>query len=99
MMDESKIDIISGTPIYHSKDKKKVCYTGREKIFAFNKVTLVLPEFSDHQEKLQRLSIASNNDIPIQMRIRNRSDNRYNNQAMTRPTKRLGLLFQTQFCV
>jgi hypothetical protein len=56
-MDEGKIDIISGTPIYHSKDKKKVCYTGREKIFALNKVTLVLTEFSDHQEKLGTITL------------------------------------------
>ena len=25
IMDESKIDVLSGIPIYHSKDKKEVC--------------------------------------------------------------------------
>lgn len=27
VMDDSKIDVVSGIPIYHSKDKKEVCYT------------------------------------------------------------------------
>lgn len=41
IMDESKIDILSGIPIYHSKDKKEVCYIGRDKTSAFNKITLI----------------------------------------------------------
>ena len=30
-MDESKLDILAGIPLFHSKDKKEVCYMGREK--------------------------------------------------------------------
>ena len=41
VMDERKIDILSGVPIYHSKDKKEVCYIGRDKTAAFEKVTLI----------------------------------------------------------
>jgi hypothetical protein len=41
VMDESKIDILSGIPIYHSKDKKEVCYIGRDKTSAFDKITIV----------------------------------------------------------
>ena len=41
IMDDSKIDVLSGIPIYHSKDKKEVCYIGRDKTSAFDKVTLV----------------------------------------------------------
>ena len=44
VMDDSKIDVVSGIPIFHSKDKKEVCYIGRDKTSAFNKVTLILPE-------------------------------------------------------
>jgi hypothetical protein len=41
VMDESKIDVISGIPIYHSKDKKEVCYLGRDKTGEFGKITLL----------------------------------------------------------
>ncbi len=40
VMDESKIDIVQGIPLFHSKDKKEVCYLGREKISDFKKITL-----------------------------------------------------------
>ena len=41
IMDETKIDVLSGIPIYHSKDKKEVCYIGRDKTMSFNKITLI----------------------------------------------------------
>jgi hypothetical protein len=41
MMDESKLDVISGEPLYHSKDKKEVCYIGRDKTSAYDKITLI----------------------------------------------------------
>ena len=41
VMDESKIDVLSGIPIYHSKDKKEVCYIGRDKTSDFDKITLI----------------------------------------------------------
>ena len=41
VMDASKIDVLSGIPIYHSKDKKEVCYIGRDKTSAFSKITLI----------------------------------------------------------
>ena len=40
-MDESKIDVLSGVPIYHSKDKKEVCYIGRAKTVDFDTITLI----------------------------------------------------------
>lgn len=40
-MDESKLDVISGIPLYHSKDKKEVCYIGRDKTADFDKITLI----------------------------------------------------------
>ena len=39
-MDETKIDIVSGIPVFHSKDKKEVCYNGRDKTSEFDKITL-----------------------------------------------------------
>ena len=41
IMDDSKIDVLSGIPIYHSKDKKEVCYIGRDKTTDFDKITLI----------------------------------------------------------
>ena len=41
IMDESKIDVVSGVPVYHSKDKKEVCYIGRDKTSEFDKITLI----------------------------------------------------------
>jgi len=41
VMDDSKIDVLSGIPIFHSKDKKEVCFIGRDKTSDFNKITLI----------------------------------------------------------
>ena len=41
VLDNSNIDVLFGIPIYHSKDKKEVCYIGRDKTAPFNKVTLI----------------------------------------------------------
>ncbi len=40
-MDESKLDVLSGIPLFHSKDKREVCYIGREKTASFDKITLI----------------------------------------------------------
>jgi hypothetical protein len=41
LMDDSKIEVISGIPLFHSKDKKEVCYIGRDKTTNFDKITLI----------------------------------------------------------
>jgi len=41
MMDDSKLDVLSGIPLFHSKDKKEVCYLGRDKTSNFEKITLI----------------------------------------------------------
>jgi hypothetical protein len=41
VMDESKIDVLEGIPLFHSKDKKEVCYIGREKTATSDKITLI----------------------------------------------------------
>jgi hypothetical protein len=40
-LDDTKIDVLGGIPIFHSKDKKEVCYIGRDKTSNFKKITLV----------------------------------------------------------
>ena len=40
-MDETKIDVVSGIPVFHSKDKKEVCYIGRDKTTGYDKITLI----------------------------------------------------------
>jgi len=41
IMDESKIDVLEGIRLFHSKDKKEVCYIGRDKTAGFDKITLI----------------------------------------------------------
>ncbi|MBP7478081.1 MAG: hypothetical protein KA797_06120 [Chitinophagales bacterium] len=41
IMDESKIEVISGIPLFHSKDKREVCYIGRDKTSNYEKITIV----------------------------------------------------------
>ena len=41
IMDDSKLDVLSGVPLYHSRDKKEVCYIGRDKTAAYPKITLI----------------------------------------------------------
>ena len=41
IMDESRIDVLEGIPLFHSKDKKEVCYIGRDKTTNFDKITLI----------------------------------------------------------
>ena len=40
-MDDTKIYVLAGVPIFHSKDKKEVCYIGRDKTSDYNKITLI----------------------------------------------------------
>lgn len=39
--DKGEINIISGIPIYHSKDQKEVCYNGRAMTKDYDKITLI----------------------------------------------------------
>jgi hypothetical protein len=40
-MDSNKLEVVSGVPLFHSKDKKEVCYIGRDKASQYNKITLI----------------------------------------------------------
>ena len=41
VMDEKKLNVLSGIPLFHSQDKKEVCYMGRDKTSGYNKITLI----------------------------------------------------------
>ena len=41
VMDDNKLNVLSGIPLYHSQDKKEVCYIGRDKTSGYNKITLI----------------------------------------------------------
>jgi hypothetical protein len=41
VMDNKKINVLAGIPIYHSKDQKEVCYMGRDMTANFDKITLI----------------------------------------------------------
>jgi hypothetical protein len=41
IMDENQLNVLAGIPIYHSKDKREVCYIGKDKTANFDKITLI----------------------------------------------------------
>ncbi len=41
VLDEYRTGVLSGIPIYHSRDKREVCYLGREQTGPFNTIKLV----------------------------------------------------------
>ncbi len=40
-MDEPELNVLSGIPILHSKDKKEVCYLGKSKTNDFDTITII----------------------------------------------------------
>jgi len=51
--DNNKIDVVAGIPIFHSKDKKEVCYKGRGKTKEFEKITLI---FTGNLESARKMT-------------------------------------------
>jgi hypothetical protein len=41
ILDENKFEVEAGIPLFHSQDKKEVCYIGRDKTSEFEKITLI----------------------------------------------------------
>jgi len=41
MWDEIKLAVEAGIPLYHSKDKKEVCYLGRDKTDGYSTISLI----------------------------------------------------------
>jgi hypothetical protein len=41
IMDATKLNVLGGIPIYHSQDKKEVCYIGKDKTGGFDRITLI----------------------------------------------------------
>jgi|GEM_PF-1467586 hypothetical protein len=41
VFDDSKLTVLAGIPIFHSQDKKEVCYIGKDKTADYQKITLV----------------------------------------------------------
>ncbi len=64
IMDDSKINVLSGIPIYHSKDQKEVCYIGRDKTSDFDKITLIFTGTFKPTRKITGI-FNRNNDISI----------------------------------
>jgi len=49
VLGENGVKVISGIPIYHSADKKEVCYLGRDKTGGFAKIKLIYTGTIKHQ--------------------------------------------------
>jgi hypothetical protein len=41
IMDNSLLKVFSGIPLYHSKDKKELCYSGRSLTGGYDKITVI----------------------------------------------------------
>ena len=52
--DENGLHTLGGYILYHSKDKKEVCYLGRDKTEGYDKITL---EFTGEFKKMRRLGV------------------------------------------
>jgi hypothetical protein len=52
--DENGLHTLGGYVLYHSKDKKEVCYLGRDKTEGYDKITL---EFTGEVKKMRRLGV------------------------------------------
>ena len=52
--DENGLHILGGYILYHSKDRKEVCYLGRDKTVGYDKITL---EFTGEIKKMRRLGL------------------------------------------
>ena len=41
VMDDAGLTVFSGIPIYHSRDKREVCYIGKDKTADYQFITLI----------------------------------------------------------
>jgi hypothetical protein len=48
----SNTKVLGGTVIYHSKDKKEVCYIGKDKTTDFSKITIAFTGDLNQQRKI-----------------------------------------------
>lgn len=65
IMDEKKINVLSGIPLYHSQDKKEVCYIGRDKTSAYDKITLIYTGIFKPIRKITGIFNRVKNDLPF----------------------------------
>lgn len=54
-MTESRLEVISGIPLFHSKDKREVCYLGRDKAEQYGKITLIYTGLQRPSRKITTL--------------------------------------------
>ncbi len=62
---EDGVDFIAAIPIFHSKDKKEVCYIGREKTKGFDKISLIYTGNSNLIRKLTALNVIKKRALNI----------------------------------
>ncbi len=64
IMDNDGLEVLSGEALYHSRDKKEVCYLGKEKAQHYKSITLT---YTGELPRLRRMTgifnrITSSND-------------------------------------
>lgn len=63
VLDKNKIDLLSGIPLFNSKDKKEVCYIGRDKTANYDKITLIYTGQFKPKRKITGIFNRIKNDI------------------------------------
>ena len=64
-MDSNKIEVLSGVPLFHSKDKIEVCYIGRDKTSEYSKITLIFTGNFKPIRKITGIFNRINNDFSL----------------------------------
>jgi hypothetical protein len=58
-MDTNDVDVLTGIPLYHSQDKREVCYLGKPTTEGYNMITLIYtgtPQRIRHRGVFKRIS-------------------------------------------
>ena len=60
--DKNGLNILGGYILYHSKDKKEVCYLGRDKTEGYDKIRL---KFTGESKKMRKIGVMRRLPIKI----------------------------------
>jgi hypothetical protein len=54
VMDTNDIEVLKGIPLYHSRDKREVCYLGKATTTGYSMITLI---FTGQPQRIRRTGV------------------------------------------
>lgn len=54
IMDTNDVDVLKGIPLYHSQDKREVCYLGKPTTKGYNMITLI---YTGEPQRIRRIGV------------------------------------------